>query len=316
MRVVFMGTPPFAVAILEALLGSTHQVVGVVTAPDRPAGRGKKLKPSAVKVRAQEQQLPLLQPEKLRDPLFNKALQEWGAELFVVVAFRMLPQMVWSLPPRGTINLHASLLPQYRGAAPINWAIINGESESGVTTFFINEHIDEGAVLLQQRVAIAPHDTAGDLHDKLMQAGAPLVVQTLDLLEEDRLQAQPQPSAGDTLHGAPKLFKDDLKLSARESALKLWRKIKGLSPYPAAYFEAMPDEGDSPVPIKVLLARPAEGIVQRAAGTVEVAKPNTIVLHTKDGALRLEQLQWPGKKRMSAQEVLNGQLINAQWRFW
>src|SRR5688572_19640495 len=234
-RIVFMGTPDFAVASLDALIKAGHNIVGVITAPDKPAGRGMKLNESAVKKFALEHSLKILQPEKLKNPDFLKQLKELRADLQVVVAFRMLPEQVWNMPPLGTINVHASLLPKYRGAAPINWAIINGEQQSGVTTFKLTHEIDTGNILLQQKVKIEEDDDAGSLHDKLKYAGAELLVKTVEGIVENKITGQPQPQ-GATLH-APKLNTETAKINWNLPAEKIHNLIRGLSPYPAAFTE-------------------------------------------------------------------------------
>src|SRR5476651_831723 len=237
MRIVFMGTPQFAVTSLDALIQAGCDVVGVVTAPDKPAGRGKKLGQSAVKEYAVMNGLKVLQPEKLKSPEFLAELRILQADLQVVVAFRMLPEAVWNMPPKGTINLHASLLPQYRGAAPINWAIINGETESGVTTFFLKHEIDTGDILFTEKVTLTGHETAGDLHDRLMYKGAGLLVKTVKGVESGRYNEHPQSQllAGIELKHAPKIFKEDCLIDWNNTAETIYNKIRGLSPSPTAY---------------------------------------------------------------------------------
>lgn len=234
MKIVFMGTPDFAVASLDAIVQANFDVVAVVTAPDKPAGRGQKLNESAVKKYAVEKGIPVLQPEKLKNPEFIEELRSYQADLQVVVAFRMLPEIVWNMPAKGTINLHGSLLPQYRGAAPINHAIINGEKESGVTTFFLKQEIDTGDIILSDSVPIADDETAGDLHDKLMVVGANLLVKTLHAVEANNITEQPQPQNDDLKH-APKIFKEDCKIDWNNPAQTIHNLIRGLSPYPTAF---------------------------------------------------------------------------------
>ncbi|MGZ3822183.1 MAG: methionyl-tRNA formyltransferase, partial [Mucilaginibacter sp.] len=232
MRIVFMGTPEFAVASLDELISSGVEVVGVVTAPDKPAGRGQKISESAVKQYAIAHGLTVLQPEKLKNEQFLKELKALGAELQVVVAFRMLPEVVWNMPPRGTINLHASLLPQYRGAAPINWVLINGEKESGVTTFFLKHDIDTGDILFTEKVTLTGKETAGELHDRLMYKGAGLLVKTVKAIESGRYTELPQAhlAEGVELRHAPKIFKEDCKIDWNQPAEKVYNLIRGLSP--------------------------------------------------------------------------------------
>src|ERR1700761_1179920 len=237
MRIIFMGTPEFAVASLDALIQAGCEVVAVITAPDKPAGRGQKLNESAVKKYAVINNIKVLQPEKLRDPEFLQELQALKADLQVVVAFRMLPEVVWSMPPKGTINLHASLLPQYRGAAPINWVLINGEKESGVTTFFLKQEIDTGDILFTEKITLTGHETAGELHDRLMYKGDGLLVKTVKAVESGRFTENPQHqlAAGIELKHAPKIFKEDCKIDWHQPAEKIYNLIRGLSPYPTAY---------------------------------------------------------------------------------
>jgi len=234
MKIVFMGTPDFAVASLSALYEAGYEIAGVITAADKPAGRGQKLQESAVKRYAVEKGLKVLQPLKLKDPEFITELRALNADLQVVVAFRMLPEVVWDMPAKGTINLHGSLLPQYRGAAPINHAIINGETESGVTTFFLKHEIDTGDVIFSTKVPIAADDTAGDLHDSLMIAGAKLLVKTVKAIEENDYTEQPQPMAGELKH-APKIFKEFCKIDWNQPVKTIYNLIRGLSPYPTAF---------------------------------------------------------------------------------
>lgn len=303
MKIVFMGTPDFAVASLDAICASGHKVVGVVTVPDRPTGRGLKVTASPVKQYALQHNLPLLQPERLRDLDFQSALQAWGADIFVVVAFRMLPQSVWAMPPMGTFNLHASLLPQYRGAAPINWAIINGEKETGVTTFLLNERIDEGSILMQQSAPIAPDDTAETLHDRLAEMGSRLVVQTLDGLADGSLHPQPQPTC-EQLHPAPKLFKPDCAIDWNLPGQRIVDFVRGLSPYPAATMQVV-DSKQMPQTIKVYEVSfepsPNSTIGQLITDNKTVKK-----VGVRDGFVHILSLQMSGKKRITVQEFLRG----------
>lgn len=303
MKIVFMGTPDFAVASLDAICASGHKVVGVVTVPDRPTGRGLKVTASPVKQYALQHNLPLLQPERLRDLDFQSSLQALGADIFVVVAFRMLPQSVWAMPPLGTFNLHASLLPQYRGAAPINWAIINGEKETGVTTFLLNERIDEGSILMQQSTPIAPDDTAETLHDRLAEMGSRLVVQTLDGLADGSLHPQPQPTC-EQLCPAPKLFKPDCAIDWNLPGQRIVDFVRGLSPYPAATMQVV-DSKQMPQTIKVYEVSfepsPNSTIGQLITDNKTVKK-----VGVRDGFVHILSLQMSGKKRITVQEFLRG----------
>ncbi|QIL38390.1 methionyl-tRNA formyltransferase [Pedobacter sp. HDW13] len=299
MRIVFMGTPDFAVASLDALVQANFDVVAVVTAPDRPAGRGQKLNESAVKKYAVEKNIPVLQPEKLKNAEFLETLASYKADLQVVVAFRMLPEVVWNMPPKGTINLHGSLLPQYRGAAPINHAIINGEKESGVTTFFLTHEIDTGNIILSDSVAIADDETAGDLHDKLMHIGANLLVKTLKAIEADEVSEQPQPQSGDLKH-APKIFKDDCKIDWNNQAQTIYNLIRGLSPYPTAFTFL----NDKTLKVfKAELENKEPGIV--AGGFLTDGK-TYLKFAAKDGFIKLLDIQYEGKKRMLIEDFLRG----------
>ncbi len=306
MRVVFMGTPPFAVAMLDAIHTSKHQLVGVITSPDRPAGRGRKLKASAVKERAQQLGLPVLQPEKLRDPDFLADLKKLEADVFVVVAFRMLPGLVWQMPNKGTFNLHASLLPQYRGAAPINWAIVNGEKETGLSTFFIDDKIDTGAIILQSKLEIGENEDAGSLHDRMMESGADLVRETLDTIAEGKAVPQTQEPDGE-LKDAPKIFKEDLKLEPDNKAADIHNLIRGMSPYPGAWANAkLPGfEGQ----IKILESRRSERPSIHKPGALH-REGKKLFLATADYDLELCSLQPQGKKRLKALDFLNGQEID------
>lgn len=296
-----MGTPEFAVASLEAILEAGFQVVGVVTAPDKPAGRGMQLTESAVKKFAREKGLFILQPEKLRDAVFLEALRALKADLQIVVAFRMLPEMVWDMPPMGTVNLHGSLLPQYRGAAPINWAVINGEKETGVTTFQLQHEIDTGSILLQDRFPIAETDTAGDVHDRMKVIGAKLLVKTIEGLAGGTLLPQPQENAGDLKH-APKIFTETGKIDWNKPAVDVYNLIRGLSPFPAAYTEL---DG------KLLKIYRAERTVHALApdvapGVYDTDGKTYLRFATPDGHIRVTEIQLEGKKRMAIGDFLRG----------
>ncbi len=310
-RIVYMGTPEFAVAPLEALIKEGYNVVGVVTVADKPSGRGLKVNESPVKKFAVEHGIPVLQPLKLRDPEFLEQLAAFKADLFVVVAFRMLPDVVWKMPPLGTFNLHAALLPQYRGAAPINWAVINGERRSGVTTFMIDQNIDTGGIMLRQDVKIGPEDTAGDLHDALMPIGAELVVQTVQGLIEKNIETRVQRSfvqGSEVLKPAPKLSRELCHIDWDAPSHEIHNLIRGLSPYPTAFTMLAKDEGDG-VQLKVFRSKIAEdlSIPEGAApGTVLSDGKSYFAVTTKDGALYLEDVQLSGKKRMEVKAFLAG----------
>jgi methionyl-tRNA formyltransferase len=302
MRIVFMGTPDFAVASLDALVKSGANIVGVITAPDKPAGRGQKLSESAVKKYAVETGLPVLQPVKLKDPEFLQALRNLQADLQVVVAFRMLPEVVWNMPPRGTINLHASLLPQYRGAAPINWAIMNGETESGVTTFFLKHEIDTGDILFADKVSISDSATAGDLHDELMAVGARLLVKTVQAIESGNYQEIPQDQVIEEqeLKHAPKIFKDDCAIDFNQTVQKVYNHIRGLSPYPTA-FTRFQDKN-----LKIFKAAAEHTEPGVSPGAILSDHKTYLKFACKDGFISVTDLQLEGKKRMTVEEFLRG----------
>lgn len=302
MKIVFMGTPDFAVASLNALVKAGFDVVGVVTAADKPAGRGQKLQESAVKQYAVAQGLKVLQPLRLKDPVFIEELKGLQADLQVVVAFRMLPEIVWNMPPKGTINLHASLLPQYRGAAPINHAIINGEEESGVTTFFLKQEIDTGDVIFSEKVSITENDTAGDLHDKLMNVGANLLVRTVKAIETGNYTEQPQPESqeGAELKHAPKIFKEHCLIDWNQPVSVIYNQIRGLSPYPTA-FTRLNDKT-----LKVFKAEQEEKETGLAPGAFLSDGKTYLKFAAKDGFIKLTDLQYEGKKRMQVDEFLRG----------
>lgn len=302
MRIIFMGTPDFAVASLEALIQSGEQVVAVVTVPDKPAGRGQKIHESAVKIFAKQHNIPVLQPVKLRDESFLNELKSYQADLQVVVAFRMLPEVVWNMPKFGTINVHASLLPQYRGAAPINHAIINGEKESGVTTFLLQHEIDTGNILLAKKVTIKDTDNAGDLHDNLMVAGAETLLQTIQQLKTETLQPKPQEvlATDEPLKHAPKIFKEDCKINWDQPTEKVYNFIRGLSPYPAA-FTLLNEKV-----LKIYEAKKETVNTPTVPGTLATDKKSFLKIATQDGYLIISDLQLEGKKRMHIVDFLKG----------
>ena len=299
-----MGTPDFAVASLDALVQAGHDVVGVITAPDRPAGRGQKLSQSAVKKYAIEKQLNILQPEKLKNEDFLNELRRLEADLFVVVAFRMLPEVVWNMPPKGTFNLHASLLPKYRGAAPINWAVINGEKESGVTTFFLQHEIDTGEVIDQVSLPIGEDETAGELHDRMMQIGAGLVAKTVDDIEKDAVSPKPQIYSDDLPH-APKIFRPDCRVDWTQPLSQVYNRIRGLSPYPGAWTTL---DGKTFKLLKTL-KETTEHTLPNGTLTIEDSR---LKIALTGGYIIVEQLQLEGKRRMGTGEFLRGYSVEGK----
>lgn len=300
-RIVFMGTPEFAVASLKALVEAGYPVVGVVTAPDKPAGRGMHLQESAVKQFAVQANLPVLQPEKLKNPEFLAKLKELKADLQVVVAFRMLPEVVWCMPPMGTLNVHGSLLPQYRGAAPINWAIINGENETGVTTFKLQHAIDTGDLLLQEKIPIGPNDTAGYIHDLMKETGARVLVKTIEGLMDNTLEPKPQDAEDKLLKHAPKIFTETCKIDPFATAQEVHNRIRGLSPFPGAYTLL----GEKTFKIFESIIEPSEGILS-VAGTWYQRGNDSLLLGCKDGFVSLKKVQLEGKKKMAISDFLRG----------
>ncbi len=304
MRIVFMGTPQFAVYTLKTLTESAHELVGVVTSADKPMGRGKKLGQSAVKQFAVEHNLTLFQPNNLKEPSLAKDLRVLNADIFIVVAFRMLPKSIWSIPKIGTFNLHASLLPNYRGAAPINWAIINNETETGVTTFFIDEKIDTGAILLKESITIEPQDNAGTLHDKLAILGAELTLRTLNHI--NNLNPIPQEQTGNEKK-APKLTKENTKIDWTKPLLYIHNQIRGLNPYPTAW--AILKNGNSTLNIKIFKADIIYEKHSKSVGDVFIEDKKMKIAHI-EGYLICEELQLPNKKRMKVSDLLNGFSFN------
>ncbi len=317
LRIVFMGTPEFAVPSLRALVAGGYNVVGVVTSPDKPAGRGQRLHESDVKIAARELGLPILQPVKLRDPEFVEAMRALQPDLGIVIAFRMLPEMIWAMPRLGTFNLHASLLPQYRGAAPINWAIINGETETGVTTFLLNHEIDKGAIIGQIREPIHPEDTIGTMYDRLMRIGTGLVLETVERIAAGKIQPIEQQGIDETtLHPAPKIFKEDCRIDWSKPGKRIIDFIRGLSPYPAAWTAMYRDGAGEEQTAKIFAARfEAADHPEIACGTVESDGRTFIRVACADGWVRLEELQIAGKKRLPVRELLLGWRDVLQYRF-
>lgn len=298
-RIVFMGTPAFAVASLKALLDAGMNVVGVVTAPDKQAGRGMQLQQSAVKQFALAHQLPILQPEKLKSPDFFEALQRWSPDIQIVVAFRMLPEKIWSYPSMGTLNVHGSLLPQYRGAAPINWAIINGEKETGVTTFQLQHAIDTGDILLQERIPISENMTAGELHDIMMEVGAKTLVKTLEGLINHSIQAVPQNKEVQLQH-APKIFTKDCEIDWNQPAYKIHNLIRGLAPFPGAISKV-----DGKI-VKLYHTRIENKLPTEPIGSFIIEENSVAKFACKDGYIILKDIQWEGKKKMPIEDFLRG----------
>ncbi|MDR1583844.1 MAG: methionyl-tRNA formyltransferase [Prevotellaceae bacterium] len=304
LKIVYMGTPEFAIEPLKVLLENGYNIVSVVTTPDKPAGRGHELKQSAIKQFALEHHLPVLQPEKLRDENFVKTLQSLNADLFLVVAFRMLPEIVWSIPPQGTVNLHASLLPDYRGAAPVNHAIINGETMTGVTTFIISHEIDTGEILLQKQVKIENNETAGELHDKLMITGASLLLETVEKIESGVIKSFPQPTVSN-IHFAPKLFRETCKINWNLPVECVRNMIRGLSPYPGAWCELK--NGTKSLQIKILKAQTDSFQTEiNPVGAIYSDGKSFLKIACSDGFLNVEELQPQGKKIMPVKAFLAG----------
>lgn len=304
LRIVFMGTPDFAVESLKILVEHNYTIVGVITAPDKPAGRGQKIHQSAVKKYAETNQLKVLQPTNLKSEGFLAELKDLNANLQIVVAFRMLPEVVWNMPTLGTFNLHASLLPQYRGAAPINWAIINGEKETGVTTFFLQHKIDTGDIIDQEKVSIGENETAGELHDKLMATGANLVLKTVQQIENETISTSPQ-NDNQSLKEAFKIFKPFCKIDWTKSLDKIHNHIRGLSPYPTAYTEFKHKETGELVSCKVFKSEKEINNHQLKSGTIVQSKKE-LKIAVEGGYIKINELQVSGKKRMPTEALLNG----------
>lgn len=308
LRIVFMGTPDFAVGILNTIIKSNYQVVGVITAADKPAGRGQKVKYSAVKEYALENNLTILQPSNLKDETFLSQLKSLNANLQIVVAFRMLPEAVWRMPELGTFNLHASLLPNYRGAAPINWAIINGEQKTGVTTFFIDDKIDTGAMILSATIEISENETAGELHDKLMNLGSTTVIDTLKLIEKGTVETKIQVDSAE-IKTANKLNKENCKIDFSKSGVEIHNLIRGLSPYPCAWCYFKDENQEYNVKIyesKFHLEQHSITIGQL------ISTKKDLKIAITDGFIEVLSLQFPGKKKMKTSELLNGMSFSEQ----
>lgn len=316
MRIIYMGTPEFAVEPLRLLLENNYNIVGVITVPDKPAGRGQQVQQSAVKQFALEKGLNILQPEKLKDTDFIEQLRELKADLQIVVAFRMLPEMVWSMPPIGTFNLHASLLPQYRGAAPINWAVINGEKETGVSTFFLQHEIDTGKIIFQERIPISENSNVGEIYDTLMHTGAQLVIKTVKAIEQGNYPQTDQSALaprGAVLQLAPKIFKDDCRINWNTTADTIHNLIRGLSPYPVAFTDFVSPDGKV-VSVKIFKSTKEQSPVNTGSGNIITDGKTYLKIATVDNALFIEELQVAGKKRMPVTEFLRGFQINNDWK--
>ena len=308
MRIVFMGTPEFAVASLEALIEAGNEIAAVVTSPDKPAGRGQKMHETAVKQFALRNGLLVLQPEKLKEPAFIESLRRLNADLFVVVAFRMLPEEVWKMPPLGTINLHASLLPQYRGAAPVNWAIINGETRTGTTVFFINNEIDKGNIISYHEEALYPDDNAGTVHDRLMRSGAIHLTEAVKIIASGNVKTIPQENISDNqpLKTAPKIFRENCKINWNSNIAQLHNFIRGLSPYPAAWTTLTNQKGER-LTLKIYETNCDDSNIKPPpAGTIVSDNKNYLKIACNDGLLSICSLQLEGKKRMETSEFLKG----------
>ncbi len=306
-RIIFMGTPDFAVETLRALVENHYNVVAVVTMPDKPAGRGHQLQFSAVKQYALSVGLPILQPERLKDEAFLQELRSYRADLQIVVAFRMLPEVVWAMPPLGTFNLHAALLPQYRGAAPLNWAVINGEKETGATTFFLKQEIDTGDMILQESLPIGDDENVGSVHDRLMTMGAKLVLRTVDLIAEGKAKRIPQPILPESeMKPAPKIFKETCQINFNQSALAVHNFVRGLSPYPAAWAKLTIGGTEQTVKIYKTKSIIQASSIEHQASTILTDNKSYLRITTTDGYIDILELQLPGKKRMDIRSLLNG----------
>lgn len=303
MKIIYMGTPDFAVEPLRRLVEAGKNIVAVVTMPDKPAGRGHKIQFSPVKEYALSVNLPILQPVNLKDPEFIEQLRSYQADLQIVVAFRMLPEIVWNMPPLGTFNLHASLLPQYRGAAPINWAVINGETETGITTFFLQHEIDTGNIIMQQKIDIAPDDNAGIVHDKLMYLGSDLVLQTVNQIESGNVASIPQPEG--ELKPAPKIFKDTCRINFNTTAESVRNLVRGLAPYPAAWIELADTEGNA-TNMKIYEVSKELCTPTHPVSTLVCDGKKVLKVAVQDGYIHLDQVQLAGKKRMPAADLMRG----------
>ncbi len=309
LKILFSGTPDFAVESLKILIENGYNICGVITAPDKPAGRGMEMQQSAVKKYAQSKGLFILQPEKLKDPAFLLQVASLNADLHIVVAFRMMPEQLWSMPRLGTLNLHASLLPQYRGAAPINRAIMNGESTTGVTTFFLKHEIDTGDIILSEKVDIGPFETAGELHDRLKHIGAALILKTVEQIEKGNLCTTPQNSITTELKHAPKIFKNDCLINWSDKASDIFNQIRGLSPYPGA-FTLLEKKNEKALTLKIYAASILENLEFSEAGKIISDNKSFLNIAASDGLISIKELQLEGKKRMTVEDFMRGFSIN------
>jgi len=311
-----MGTPEFAVESLNLLLQNKFNIVAVITVPDKPSGRGQQLQQSAIKKYALEKGLKILQPEKLKDEHFLLQLAELKADLQIVVAFRMLPEVVWNMPSLGTINLHGSLLPQYRGAAPINWAIINGEKETGVSTFFLQQEIDTGKIIFQEKTPITENETAGEIHDKLMHTGAQLIIKTVQAIQKDNYPQVDQSQLvklNEPVKNAPKIFKEDCRIDWNRTMDEIHNLIRGLSPYPAAFTDFLSPEGKI-IAVKIFKSKKEESTHNLPVGSIFSDSKNYIKIAVKNGYIHVDELQVAGKKRMAVSEFLRGFPMKNEWK--
>jgi methionyl-tRNA formyltransferase len=316
LKIIFMGTPEFAVASLDILVQNKYNIAAVITVPDKPAGRGQQLQQSAVKKYALEKGLPVLQPEKLKAEEFLNELRALKADLQIVVAFRMLPEVVWSMPRLGTFNLHGSLLPQYRGAAPINWAVMNGDTETGVSTFFLQQEIDTGKIIFREKTPIAENETAGEIHDRLMDIGASLVLRTVQAIEQNNYPQIDQSeliAQGESVKHAPKIFREDCRISWQGSLREIHDHIRGLSPYPAAFTELISTD-DKALSLKIFLTEKEYGTHDHRIGSIITDSKTYVKVAVKDGLLNVTDLQLAGKKRMPVSEFLRGFQIGKGWK--
>jgi len=315
-RIIFLGTPGFAVDSLDILIRHNYTVVAVVTSPDQPAGRGQVLQSSPVKDYAVSEGLKVLQPEKLKNPDFILELQSLEADLFIVVAFRMLPEIVWQMPPMGTFNLHASLLPQYRGAAPINHVVINGELETGLTTFFLKKEIDTGEIIFQEKIPIGPEETAGELHDQMKAAGAKLVLKTVEAIMEGNIKTIEQGKLSDPakpLKTAPKIFREDCRIDWSRKTDEIYNLIRGLSPYPAAFTNFISPSGESFL-VKIYKTTKSNANSHLRHSAIVTDGISGLAVTTDDGILQIREIQQAGKKIMKIEEFLRGFRINSDWK--
>lgn len=316
LRIVYMGTPDFAVAPLKKLVEGGYNVVGCITMPDKEAGRGHHIQFSPVKEYAISQNIPLLQPAKLKDEQFLADLKAWNADIQIVVAFRMLPEVVWNMPRLGTFNLHGSLLPQYRGAAPINWAVINGEKETGVTTFFLTHEIDTGKIILQKKISIGENDCVGDIHDQLMEIGADLVAETMDLVLAGKVESKEQKcfyKDESELKSAPKIFKETCKINWNQNTETIHNFVRGLSPYPAAWCNLTDPKGET-ITVKIFETEKILTNHNQCIGSFKYDK-KFIDIAVNDGYVRIKSLQIPGKKRLTTEEFLRGYKLTEEYKF-